>query len=93
VITKSQVAVAKARGWKPLHHVGNNNWQEYEGRDEATGIGDAKRLNDKGQMTNDNSIYDLSGRKISAEANSSFFILNSSFKSGIYIEGGKKKVK
>ena len=93
VITKSQVAAAKARGWKPLHHVGNNNWQEYEGRDEATGIGDAKRLNDKGQMTNDNSIYDLSGRKISAEANSSFFILHSSFKSGIYIEGGKKKVK
>ena len=34
-------------------------------------------------------VYDLSGRKI----NSSFFTLHSSFKKGIYIEGGKKKVK
>ena len=77
VITKSQVAAAKARGWKPLHHVGNNNWQEYEGRDEATGIGDAKRLNDKGQMTND-SWYDLSGRKVSNPLK------------GIYIKNGHK---
>jgi len=45
-------------------------------------------LNDKGQMTKDG-WYDLQGRKI----NSSFFTLHSSLKRGIYIEGGKKKVK
>ena len=89
VITKSQVAAAKARGWKPLHHVGTNNWQEYEGSDDPTGIGDAKRLNDKGQMINDNSIYDLSGRRISGKS----FPLKGVRGSGIYIEGGKKKVK
>ena len=43
--------------------------------------------------TEDGALYDLSGRKISAEANSSFFTLHSSLKRGIYIEGGKKKVK
>ena len=37
-------------------------------------------------------IYDLSGRKINAEANSSFFILHSSLKKGIYIVNGKKIV-
>ena len=54
------------------------------------GISDAPRLNDKGQMINDNYVYDLSGRKFSAEANSSFFILHSSFPKGIYIKNGKK---
>ena len=43
--------------------------------------------------TEDGALYDLSGRKISAEANSSFFTLHSSLKRGIYIEGGKKKLK
>ena len=37
-------------------------------------------------------IYDLSGRRISAEANSSLFTLHSSLKKGIYIHGGKKFV-
>ena len=35
-------------------------------------------------------VYDLSGRRLSAEANSSFFILHSSLKKGVYIMGGKK---
>ena len=48
---------------------------------EATGISDALRLNDKGQMTNDN-WYDLQGRRISGKP-----------ARGIYIEDGKKKVK
>ena len=34
VITKAQVAAARAKGWKPLHHVGGNSWQEYEGSDD-----------------------------------------------------------
>ena len=61
--------------------------------DEGTGISDAERLNDKGQMINDNSVYDLSGRKISSAGNSSSSILNSSFKKGIYIVNGKKFMK
>ena len=51
-------------------------------------MGDAPRLNDKGQMKNDK-CYDLSGRRI----DSSFFILHSSFRKGIYIVNGKKIVK
>jgi hypothetical protein len=35
-------------------------------------------------------VYDLSGRKITAAANSSLFILHSSFKKGIYIRDGRK---
>lgn len=42
-----------------------------------------------GQMPN-GKCYDLSGRSISAEANSSFFTLHSSLKKGIYILNGKK---
>ena len=34
VMTKAQVAVAQAKGWTPLHHVGGYSWQEYEGSDE-----------------------------------------------------------
>ena len=37
-------------------------------------------------------IYDLSGRSISAEANSSLFTLHSSLKKGIYIAPGGKKI-
>ena len=33
VITKAQVAVAKAKGWKPLYHVGGYSWTEYDGSD------------------------------------------------------------
>ena len=43
--------------------------------------------------TEEGAIYDLSGRKISAEANSSFFILHSSWPKGIYIVNGKKIIK
>ena len=47
----------------------------------GTGIGDVKRLNDKGQMTND-SWFDLHGRKVSGKHGR-----------GIYIESGEKKVR
>ena len=47
--------------------------------DEATGISDALRLNDKGQMTNDN-FYDLQGRKIEKPTK------------GLYIVNGRKVV-
>ena len=43
------------------------------------------------KMRNDNAVYDLSGRKVAD--NSSFFILHSSLKRGIYIFNGKKVVR
>ena len=64
--------------------------------EEVLGIGDAERINDKGQMINDNAVYDLAGRRID---NSKFKIQNSSQSSGaggaklqkgIYIQSGKK---
>ena len=60
--------------------------------DNTTGIGDAPRLNDKGQMINDNAVYDLAGRKIREGANSSLFTLHSSLKlkRGLYINNGHK---
>ena len=57
VITKAQVAAARAKGWKPLYHVGGNSWQEYEGSDEPTGI--TSPLWETGEA-----LFDLQGRKI-----------------------------
>lgn len=51
------------------------------GMEDATGISDAVRSNDNGQMTNDN-WYDLSGRKI-----------NSKSPKGIHISSGRKIAK
>ena len=79
VMTKSQVAAAKAKGWYVFYNDSKNQWQNYEGSDDTTGIG--ATLNDKGKMTND-SRYDLSGRKLEGKP-----------AKGIYIENGKKKVK
>lgn len=79
VMTKSQVSAAKDKGWYVRYIDSNNQWQNYEGSDEATGI--SATLNDKGEMTND-SRYDLSGRKLECKP-----------AHGIYIEDGKKKVK
>ncbi len=59
---------------------------------DATGIGGIE--NEELRMKNEESytdIYDLQGRKvISAKANSSSLILNSSLKRGIFIQDGKK---
>ena len=60
VMTKAQVAVAKAKGWTPLHHVGGYSWQEYEGSDDGTSIGEIKNE----QITIKNAGYDLQGCKI-----------------------------
>ncbi len=46
--------------------------------DDATGISDAMRLNDNGQMINDN-VYDLQGRRVATPQ-----------KGGLYIVNGKK---
>ena len=49
----------------------------------TTGISDASCLKDKGQMINDNVVYDLQGRRIGV-------VDNSSLKPGLYIVNGKK---
>jgi hypothetical protein len=55
---------------------------------EPTGISDAPRLNDKGQMTNDKrgGVYDLQGRRINAQGT----MHHAQLTKGIYIENGRK---
>ena len=53
-------------------------------------VGIKEIKNEELRMENEDAIYDLNGRKISAEANSSFFTLHSSLKKGIYIMHNKK---
>ena len=69
-----------------------------EFEDETTGISDAERLNDKGQMINGSTgspqekrggVYNLNGQRV---ANSQFSIPNSQLKKGIYIKNGRKVV-
>ena len=81
MMTKVQVAAAKAKGWYVRYNDSNNQWRSYEGSDDPTGINDAVRLNDKGKMTNDQ-WYDLQGRQLPGKP-----------ARGIYIEGGKKVMK
>ena len=38
VMTKSQVAVAKAKGWYVQYNDSNNQWKNYEGSDEPTSV-------------------------------------------------------
>ena len=54
----------------------------------ATAIDEVQGSSSKTQQE----VYDLSGRRISAEANSSLFTLHSSLKKGIYIAPGGKKI-
>ena len=68
--------------------------------EDETGIGDAERLNDEGQMINDNAVYDLSGRRVSTSqprlqsrlgAKDIQELFNfSTLPKGIYIQGGRK---
>ena len=55
---------------------------------EATGISGTPFLNDKGQMKNDNAVYDLQGRKVAD--NGQWSMVNGQFPKGIYIQNGKK---
>ena len=56
--------------------------------EDATGIGLSPQPSPKWE----GAVYDLAGRKLNAAANSSLFILHSSFKKGIYVVGGKKVI-
>ena len=65
----------------------NNQWQNYEGSDDPTGIDSIHNSefiiqNSQSSMVNGQSVYDLQGRKLSGKP-----------ARGIYIEDGKKKVK
>ena len=85
VMTKAQVAVAKAKGWKPLYYDGSG-WQEYEGSN-PTGIDEIKSeelrsFSSTKSIKNEGSIYDLQGRRLSGEP-----------AHGIYIENGRKVAK
>ena len=76
ICTKSQVAVAKAKGWTPYYYDNIENiWLEYEGsEDEDTSIA-------MPEVEDGNSIvYTLSGQKVTKA------------KKGIYIVNGKKVV-
>ena len=57
----------------------NNQWQNYEGSDDPTGIGS---LTPDPSPVREGSTYDLQGRRLSGKP-----------ARGIYIENGKKKVK
>ena len=70
VITKAQVAAARAKGWKPLHHVGGNSWQEYEGSDDPTGITSPLR------ETAEGAIFDLQGRRLPRKPTQGIYIEN-----------------
>ena len=70
VMTKAQVAVAKAKGWTPLHHVGGYSWQEYEGSDDPTGITSPLRETEEG------AIFDLQGRKLQGKPARGIYIKN-----------------
>ena len=61
---------------------------EYLGAEMPDGIKEIK--NEELRIKNERAVYDLSGRRISAEANSSFFTLHSSLRKGIYIIDGRK---
>jgi hypothetical protein len=53
-------------------------------REDPTGLNEID--NEELQMTNDGAVYDLSGRRVNMD-------LNSSLKKGIYIVNGKKILK
>ena len=60
VMTKSQVAAAKAKGWYVYYNNDKNQWKNYEGSDDGTSIGVIKNE----QITIKNAGYDIQGRMI-----------------------------
>lgn len=63
VMTKAQVAAAKAKGWNPRYRFGafgTPEYADYEGSDDGTSIREIKNE----QITIKNAGYDIQGRKI-----------------------------
>ncbi len=57
VMTKEQVEVARAKDWKPLYHVGNSTWNEYDGSTTTN-------IDSPVMRPSTEDIYDLQGRRI-----------------------------
>ena len=70
VMTKSQVAVAKAKGWYVQYNDSNNQWKNYEGSDAPTGITSPLRETEEG------AIFDLQGRKLQGKPARGIYIKN-----------------
>ena len=87
VMTKSQVAAARAKGWRPCYKYGTfgeYGYPDYEGSDDTTGIDSIHNSefiiqNSQSSMVNGQSVFDLQGRHLSGKP-----------ARGIYIENGKK---
>lgn len=81
VITKSQVAIAKGKGWKvwACEQTGDEyKWYEYAGSDDTTGL----TAVESGQLTVDG-WYSIDSKKLSGEPT----------RKGVYIYKGRKVVK
>ena len=70
VMTKSQVAVAKAKGWYVQYNNDRNQWKNYEGSDDPTGITSPLR------ETAEGAIFDLQGRKLQGKPTRGIYIEN-----------------
>ena len=70
VMTKSQVAVAKAKGWYVQYNNDRNQWKNYEGSDDPTGITSPLR------ETAEGAIFDLQGRKLQGKPARGIYIEN-----------------
>ena len=70
VMTKSQVAAAKAKGWYVQYNDSNNQWKNYEGSDAPTGITSPLRETEEG------AIFDLQGRKLQGKPSRGIYIGN-----------------
>ena len=88
VMTKSQVAAARAKGWRPRYKYGSFStmgWTDYEGSDDATTL--ASPLGETGE----GAAYDLQGRKLPLKGVDFPFgrraLLGGS---AIYIQNGRK---
>lgn len=70
VMTKSQVAAAKAKGWYVRYNDSNNQWKNYEGSDDGTG------LTSPFWKTEEGSLFDLQGRKVQGKPSQGIYIEN-----------------
>ena len=78
VCTKDQVAAIKEKGWTPYYYNGEE-WLEYEGADDTTGIS-ATEIGNSSDFGANAVAYDLNGRRVDGWHS----------KKGVYIVNGKK---
>ena len=77
---KAPVTAGQAALWIPATN-NSRSLRMVFGDNSVTGIGDAMRLNDKGQMINDKVVFNLNGQRVKKAAK------------GLYIVNGKKYIK